>query len=254
MDGRRQGVALCVGAAGCVSAQTQTVQLGGLAEGDPCPEIVIASSQDDQLVNGDFTIVGSAREPDQYLIPSIRDLGDARNEITYFAFDLSGDPGFAALIAADPWDVVVRVATLAITARTSATGSPEDDDLRLEGQTLRVEVFGDATQGDDMYQTTVDLAGEFGSIAVESELLAEGSLGFVHINDMLYFRAELSLTVDILDCDADTNRDGAVTPADFNAWVSHFNTRGPGCDQNGDRLCDPSDFNAWVLNYNAGCP
>ena len=54
-------------------------------------------------------------------------------------------------------------------------------------------------------------------------------------------------------CPADTNGDGLVTPADFNAWVSAFNSGAPGCDQNGDGLCTPADFNAWVLNYNSGC-
>ncbi|MEO0629272.1 MAG: GC-type dockerin domain-anchored protein [Planctomycetota bacterium] len=55
------------------------------------------------------------------------------------------------------------------------------------------------------------------------------------------------------DCPADTNNDGMVTPADFNAWVAAFNQQGPECDQNGDGLCDPSDFNAWVINFNNGC-
>ncbi len=57
-----------------------------------------------------------------------------------------------------------------------------------------------------------------------------------------------------VDCGiADTNADGALTPADFNAWILAFNAAAAECDQNGDGLCTPSDFNAWVLNYNAGC-
>ncbi len=55
-------------------------------------------------------------------------------------------------------------------------------------------------------------------------------------------------------CLPDTNGDGAVSPADFNAWIIAFNAQAPACDQNGDGLCTPSDFNAWILNYNAGCP
>ncbi|MEO0629465.1 MAG: cytochrome c peroxidase [Planctomycetota bacterium] len=54
-------------------------------------------------------------------------------------------------------------------------------------------------------------------------------------------------------CPADTNGDGAVSPADFNAWVQAFNAQSPACDQNGDGLCNPADFNSWVANYNAGC-
>ncbi|MEL7484060.1 MAG: hypothetical protein AAFN41_06865, partial [Planctomycetota bacterium] len=54
-------------------------------------------------------------------------------------------------------------------------------------------------------------------------------------------------------CAADTNGDGDLTPADFNAWVLAFNTGGPACDQNNDGNCAPDDFNAWVLNFNTNC-
>ena len=56
------------------------------------------------------------------------------------------------------------------------------------------------------------------------------------------------------DCVADTNGDGSLSPADFNAWVIAFNSQAPECDQNGDGLCTPADFNAWIVNFNAGCP
>ncbi|MEL7484339.1 MAG: GC-type dockerin domain-anchored protein [Planctomycetota bacterium] len=56
-----------------------------------------------------------------------------------------------------------------------------------------------------------------------------------------------------IDCLADTNGDGELNPADFNAWVIAFNNQTPACDQNGDGLCNPADFNAWVINFNAGC-
>ena len=52
---------------------------------------------------------------------------------------------------------------------------------------------------------------------------------------------------------ADTNADGVLSPADFNAWVLAFNAQSPACDQNGDGFCTPADFNVWVLNFNAGC-
>jgi hypothetical protein len=66
--------------------------------------------------------------------------------------------------------------------------------------------------------------------------------------------AELTLDPVTEPCPADTNGDGLVTPADFNAWILAFNTQSAACDQNGDGLCTPADFNAWILNYNAGCP
>ncbi len=54
-------------------------------------------------------------------------------------------------------------------------------------------------------------------------------------------------------CPADTNGDGALTPADFNGWILAFNTGAPECDQNADGQCTPADFSAWILNFNEGC-
>lgn len=54
-------------------------------------------------------------------------------------------------------------------------------------------------------------------------------------------------------CLADVNGDGAVTPADFTAWINAYNSNLPECDQNGDGVCSPSDFTAWITNFNAGC-
>jgi len=54
-------------------------------------------------------------------------------------------------------------------------------------------------------------------------------------------------------CLADVNHDGAVTPADFTAWIAAFNAMAPECDQNGDGNCTPADFTAWIANFNAGC-
>ncbi|MFI4892937.1 MAG: GC-type dockerin domain-anchored protein, partial [Phycisphaerales bacterium JB058] len=54
-------------------------------------------------------------------------------------------------------------------------------------------------------------------------------------------------------CLADVNGDGAVSPADFSAWVAAYNAQAPGCDQNGDEQCTAADFSAWVTNYNSGC-
>ncbi|MCA9272590.1 MAG: family 16 glycosylhydrolase [Phycisphaerales bacterium] len=56
-----------------------------------------------------------------------------------------------------------------------------------------------------------------------------------------------------VDCVADTNGDGVLSPADFSAWVAAFNAQASECDQNGDGSCTPADFSAWVANYNAGC-
>ncbi len=55
-------------------------------------------------------------------------------------------------------------------------------------------------------------------------------------------------------CLADTNADGAATPADFYAFLLALGAGDlPRCDQNGDGACTPADLDAWILNYNAGC-
>ncbi|MEO1583176.1 MAG: choice-of-anchor B family protein [Planctomycetota bacterium] len=53
---------------------------------------------------------------------------------------------------------------------------------------------------------------------------------------------------------ADANGDGAITPADFTAWIDAINDGSPACDQNGDGLCTAQDFTSFILNFNRGCP
>ena len=55
------------------------------------------------------------------------------------------------------------------------------------------------------------------------------------------------------DCPGDVNGDGTLSPADFSAWITAFNSNLPACDQNADGACSPADFSAWIGNYNAGC-
>ncbi len=58
---------------------------------------------------------------------------------------------------------------------------------------------------------------------------------------------------DGVTCVGDTNGDGALTPADFSAWIMAFNSQSDSCDQNGDGECTPADFSAWIMNFNLGC-
>jgi len=57
----------------------------------------------------------------------------------------------------------------------------------------------------------------------------------------------------VQECPGDVNGDGALSPADFSAWIAAFNANLPACDQNADNVCSPADFSAWIGNYNAGC-
>lgn len=58
----------------------------------------------------------------------------------------------------------------------------------------------------------------------------------------------------LVRCIADTNLDGAVTAADFSAWISAFNSQAVVADQNLDGNVSPADFSAWIANFNQGCP
>lgn len=51
---------------------------------------------------------------------------------------------------------------------------------------------------------------------------------------------------------ADANEDGMVTPADFTAWIGHFNTSDVRGDVNQDGAVTPADFSAWIAAYNLG--
>ena len=55
-------------------------------------------------------------------------------------------------------------------------------------------------------------------------------------------------------CPADINRDGMLSPQDFNAWILAYNTGDFAAEQNGDAAITPADFNGWVVNFGAGCP
>ena len=64
--------------------------------------------------------------------------------------------------------------------------------------------------------------------------------------------------ITILNCAADVNADGTVSPADFTAWLGCFNNpaSAPFCnraDVNGDGLLSPADFTAWLAAFNVGC-
>ncbi|MEN1705842.1 MAG: GC-type dockerin domain-anchored protein [Planctomycetota bacterium] len=73
--------------------------------------------------------------------------------------------------------------------------------------------------------------------------------------DMWWSRVEALFGVLLTNnnCLADVNRDGALSPNDFNAWILAYNSENPAAEQNGDGVIAPNDFNAWLLNFNAGC-
>lgn len=84
-----------------------------------------------------------------------------------------------------------------------------------------------------------------------------GALGLAELLSPGFVDGVLAIPIPGGFCDAvctgDVNGDGALSPADFSAWIGAFNAQAPGCDQNGDGLCTPADFSAWIANFNAGC-
>ncbi|MEO0629733.1 MAG: GC-type dockerin domain-anchored protein, partial [Planctomycetota bacterium] len=80
-----------------------------------------------------------------------------------------------------------------------------------------------------------------GSIVSEDDACPQSDSGFDPV------------TITVLECLADVNQDGQLSPNDFNAWILAFNNQLPTCDQNGDGECRQNDFNAWILNFNNGC-
>jgi hypothetical protein len=51
---------------------------------------------------------------------------------------------------------------------------------------------------------------------------------------------------------ADQNGDGSVTPTDFTAWISNFNSNDLMADVNQDGAVTPTDFTAWIGAFNQG--
>lgn len=50
-------------------------------------------------------------------------------------------------------------------------------------------------------------------------------------------------------CYADVDGSGVIRPTDFSVWVSMYPTGDPRADQNRDGVVTPADFNAFFLNY-----
>ncbi len=101
-----------------------------------------------------------------------------------------------------------------------------------------------------------DFSGAFAIYLFGSQVgiadLSFGDQNFANL-DALEICAEVIPPCDPCDL-ADVNGDGAVTPADFAAWIAAFNAGLPAADQNCDGVVTPADFAAWIANYNACTP
>ncbi len=108
-------------------------------------------------------------------------------------------------------------------------------------------IISDLGGRDNVTHAHVELTGaSFDTVRIYSKMPDGTETVFATVMDNISFDAPSS-------CVADVNGDGALTPADFTAWVAAFNAQAAGCDQNADGSCTPADFTAWVANFNAGC-
>jgi len=111
------------------------------------------------------------------------------------------------------------------------------------------------TQNPVTLSGTVDVDTGVITLAIDLPLASSGTDPDTGTSVTLAGSAEVVALGDVPDreCTADTNHDGAVTPADFSAWIAAFNASAPECDQNDDGVCTPADFSAWIANFNLGC-
>ncbi|GAB5497414.1 MAG: FG-GAP repeat protein [Phycisphaerales bacterium] len=144
--------------------------------------------------------------------------------------------------------------------------------VSLDGDTALIGSWGNGHDG--MVSGAAYLYQYDGSMWLESEKLLAGdrqpsdSFGFsvalsgsravigARNEDSLGINAGAAYLFDVAcgdPCAADANGDGALTPADFSAWVNAYNNHLSACDQNADGTCTSADFTAWIANFNAGC-
>jgi len=149
-------------------------------------------------------------------------------------------------------------------------GASSDVEFDAAGS-VNIEVGG-ANQSD-----RIDIAGTANLGGTLNVVLAQGATTTLNFNYTILTAANVVGTFDndniIIDgnlitrvvyeptqvriltrCLGDTNLDGAVTAADFSAWVSAYNAGSDIADQNFDGNVSPADFSAWVSNFNQGCP
>ncbi len=114
------------------------------------------------------------------------------------------------------------------------------------GGTLNVAMFG-ASMPTLNFNYTILTADNVVGTFDNDNIIIDGNL----ITRVVYEPTQVRI---LTRCLGDTNLDGAVTAADFSAWVSAYNAGSDIADQNLDGNVSPADFSAWVSNFNQGCP
>lgn len=153
-------------------------------------------------------------------------------------------------------DIGTMSATAGVTFGAGGTFRVEINDNSMD----RVSVTGTATLGGTIdldLGSGADLTNNTGAIILSGTSVV-GTFSAVNhlqsgnlITRVVYEPTQVRVLV---RCIADTNLDGAVSPADFSAWITAYNAQSEVADQNLDGNVSPADFSAWVANFNQGCP
>ncbi|MEM8756511.1 MAG: S8 family serine peptidase [Planctomycetota bacterium] len=189
----------------------------------------------------------------------------------------------AMVIAAETWTNVGPPASFAAGTVASNTPVPDNDpaapveiefdipvQLRVEHAEIRVRMAGD-----NIGDIRLELVGPAGTVSTIAETRTFRGDDMDHLFTSVRHWDELAAGTwtlratdgregdvhTLLDaaltihgtCAADQNRDGTTDAADFQAWVSNFQSGNADADMNGDATVDGSDFFAWVHYSRIGC-
>jgi hypothetical protein len=166
-----------------------------------------------------------------------------------YLFDASTGTQLLKLLPADGAANDQFGTSIAIANGVVAVAANLDDDNGSQSGSVYLFDASTGTQLSKLPPSDGAAGDEFGrSIAIGSGVVAVGADGDDNNSGSAYV-----FSVPQLECLADVNHDGFVTPTDFTAWINAFNNQLPECDQNSDGSCTPTDFTAWIANFNAGC-
>lgn len=132
-------------------------------------------------------------------------------------------------------------------------------DLMLGGE-LKISIL--INMGSDPFNQ-VAIANERVTLLRVADTAAQNITGTFDTARMIVFDERVSPHPDVLYlddrvdavfyCTADVNRNMAVEPSDFTAWIAAYQSGSPLADMNSDGMLTQSDFTKWIDLYNRGC-
>lgn len=165
--------------------------------------------------------------------------------------DIEGD----LLYVADGFSGL-RVYDIAVASSPALLGVVDTPGIPVKVDVVGSTAYVASSEGDF---EVVDVADPTSPALVASLSLSGDTLGVFVDGGFAYLAQDLS-KIDVIDiagcggaCPADLNGDGALSGADFNAWLTAFLAGDSSADQNGDGMLSGADFNAFLSNFAGGC-